>query len=214
MDDCLLVRPEDARGFFITELVVYRDGELFGFARHQSPDFASEAGDAYLTYAYADEPVHVSGFCRAEAWAHGVDVALEPGWNSIVAWLERLSDGSLLFLERVAAAPEASEWLFAFGDETYVGLGIVFQPRELGMEVTELIAGGPAERAGLRVGDVILMLDGADVRGIGVDTFTGLARGPRGSIARLDVLRGGENLRLEVERAPVTAPITVPVTAP
>ena len=64
-----------------------------------------------------------------------------------------------------------------------------------GVEVTELPASGPAYRAGLRPGDVIVRFNGQVVSGID-DLHRMLNRAPVGSQAVLGVLRGNELLEI------------------
>ena len=44
-------------------------------------------------------------------------------------------------------------------------LGVEWTPSSVGPIATEIVPGGPAERAGLRVGDVLLTVDGRPARG-------------------------------------------------
>ena len=70
-------------------------------------------------------------------------------------------------------------------------------PQSWGVIVSDILPGGPAHRAGLEVGDIILATDGVvvdDIRRLGV----GLYRHPVGSTVSLALLRGGQHLELEV----------------
>lgn len=53
------------------------------------------------------------------------------------------------------------------------------------------IAGSPAERAGIRPGDVIERIDGASVVGLTVDDSVKRVRGPKGTTVTLSLVRGG-----------------------
>ncbi len=53
------------------------------------------------------------------------------------------------------------------------------------------LAGSPAERAGLRPGDVIDRIDGDSIDGLSVDDARKRVRGPRDTPVQLDIVRGG-----------------------
>ncbi|HEY6555756.1 MAG TPA: PDZ domain-containing protein [Polyangiaceae bacterium] len=59
-----------------------------------------------------------------------------------------------------------------------------------------------AERAGLRAGDEILLVDGRDVRDMTAKQIHGLLSGEVGQPVKLTVLRGEEVMRLTLKRTP------------
>jgi len=70
-------------------------------------------------------------------------------------------------------------------------------PQDWGVIVSELEPGGPADKAGLRIGDIILTIDGKvvdNVRQLGINLF----RHPIGTETTLDVLRGSQRFALRV----------------
>jgi carboxyl-terminal processing protease len=56
--------------------------------------------------------------------------------------------------------------------------------------VTKPIEGSPAEKAGVRIDDVVVSVDEASVEGLTVDAARDRIRGPKGSVVTLSVLRG------------------------
>lgn len=54
------------------------------------------------------------------------------------------------------------------------------------------IAGSPAEKAGLKAGDLVLATDGAPLDGLTVDEARDKIRGPKGSTVVLTILRGSD----------------------
>ncbi|GIW71006.1 MAG: hypothetical protein KatS3mg102_0548 [Planctomycetota bacterium] len=84
------------------------------------------------------------------------------------------------------------------GPSVYLGTIPDYAPAEgvHGVRLAGVRAGSPAERAGLRAGDVIVGLDGTEVRDIHEYTYALFARKP-GERVRLVVLRDGERLELE-----------------
>jgi len=70
-------------------------------------------------------------------------------------------------------------------------------PNSTGVGVVQVLAGSPAERAGLRVGDVIVSFDGVPVRTID-DVHRLLTGVAIGSTARLGILRQNQRIDLAV----------------
>ncbi len=69
-------------------------------------------------------------------------------------------------------------------------LGIGFDPRDGCLEVRHVAPGGPAEKAGFRVGERIGAIDGAAVSGLRPRDVEALAQGPEGAVLLLSVLDG------------------------
>lgn len=63
-----------------------------------------------------------------------------------------------------------------------------------GLVVSELVADGPSARAGVKVGDVLLAIDGVDVRRWPVEDVARLMSGASGEAVRLELQRGDERL--------------------
>jgi carboxyl-terminal processing protease len=70
------------------------------------------------------------------------------------------------------------------------------------------IAGSPAEKAGIKTGDVILAVDGKSTQGLSLTETVLLVRGPSGSTVKLTLLRDGQTTPIEVSivRAQITSP--------
>jgi len=89
-------------------------------------------------------------------------------------------------------------------------LGITFTKDSDGLQVTDVKPDGPAHKAGLKEGDVILKLDAADLRDADTTELVKLVGGMRpGTVIALDVRRGKDALTLKVKlgaRPPDFAP--------
>jgi serine protease Do len=98
-------------------------------------------------------------------------------------------------------------WLGASGqtvtNELAPGLGL---PRPVGVAITDVFPGGPAEKAGLRRGDVVLRVEGREVNDNDALRFR-IATQPVGGTVRLTVWRGGRE-------AVVTAALSAPIENP
>ena len=76
----------------------------------------------------------------------------------------------------------------------FEGVGVSFQIVRDTVTVMEVIAGGPAEKVGLQIGDKIVTTDGIAFTGDSITTSTvpKRLRGKKGTIVELGILRAGE----------------------
>ncbi|MBB4073794.1 C-terminal peptidase prc [Anoxybacillus voinovskiensis] len=90
----------------------------------------------------------------------------------------------------------------------FVGIGITFDMDTAGIKVTSVLKGGPAERSGLRAGDVITEVDGQSLAGKTSEQVVALITGQEGTTAHLKVLRPttNETLTLDVTREKINWP--------
>ena len=72
------------------------------------------------------------------------------------------------------------------------------------VEVGSVQPGSPAEQAGMRAGDVLMSVDGADVSTADVPTVADLLRGPATSAVRVSFQRGSSMSVVELDRATFT----------
>src|SRR5690606_22183252 len=74
--------------------------------------------------------------------------------------------------------------------------------------IIQPIEGSPAERAGIRAGDLILKVDGENVFGVSVDELRNKVRGPRGTSVVLTVQHVDEATPVDItiERDSINVP--------
>lgn len=90
----------------------------------------------------------------------------------------------------------------------YVGVGIsITRQEDEGFLIVSVTPGGPAEEAGLRVEDLLIMVQSQDVRGMDTDQVRQLVRGEVGTTVSMTVLRQGEAYTMSVERRKVETPV-------
>lgn len=91
----------------------------------------------------------------------------------------------------------------------YVGIGITITMAEdqSGLEVIKVNVGGPAEEAGMLVGDVIVTIEGQSAAGMSTSDARDLVRGKEGTQVLLSVRRGDEILDMPVTRKQVKTPV-------
>ena len=92
---------------------------------------------------------------------------------------------------------------------SYVGIGITIQVTEdqKGFLVTKVNAGGPADQAGMLPGDIVLAVDGIDIRDMDIDETGTLVKGEENTTVDITVERSGEALTLTVTRMLVQVPV-------
>ena len=91
----------------------------------------------------------------------------------------------------------------------YVGVGItITEDAEAGgMRVEEVVSGGPAEEAGIRMGDLLLAVEGEDVLTLGIDGTRNLVRGEEGTHVNMHFSRNGSEYDVSVERRSIETPV-------
>lgn len=90
----------------------------------------------------------------------------------------------------------------------FEGIGAYIDVRDGQPLIVAPIEGSPAERAGLRPGDLILRVDGDDVRGTTIEQLRNRVRGPKGTRVVLTIQREGvaEPFDLAITREEVNVP--------
>ena len=96
-------------------------------------------------------------------------------------------------------------------NNAYVGIGVTIQASANEQKGPFLIAavtsGGPAEEAGLQVGDTLTAVDGNDTSALTLAETQKLVRGTEGTTVKLTILRGGQTLELTVTRRTIRIPV-------
>jgi carboxyl-terminal processing protease len=87
----------------------------------------------------------------------------------------------------------------------YSGIGVSVLPSHEGYVVVAL-RNGPAERAGVHVGDTIVSIGGVDAQHLTLSRAMSQILGPAGTPVDLQLLRGGKRLKLHVTRELISAP--------
>jgi len=94
-------------------------------------------------------------------------------------------------------------------ENAYVGIGITITVEEdgSGFRVMEVTAGGPAEEAGIQVGDVVTAVAGVSTAGMEATGAKDYVRGEEGTYVEIILRRGEETLVLQVERRRIETPV-------
>jgi hypothetical protein len=123
-------------------------------------------------------------------WCSGSGPAFSPGIAQLSAPAGQDAPCEVSVVKVLDDVPSAS-----------IGLG--FQPFVLPSRVTSVVPRGPADRAGVRIGDVVSTVDGAPVARLawlGLQVF--IRQRPAGTTVQLGLQRGGELVKADVVLAP------------
>ncbi len=98
-----------------------------------------------------------------------------------------------------------------FGEQTrgdFFGIGITISDRDGQPYVVSVIAGTPAEAAGLKADDVIVSIDGVKRNKWDLDEVVKRVRGPEGTTVKLEIIREGQKapLPFTITRARIDVP--------
>lgn len=83
---------------------------------------------------------------------------------------------------------------------SYTGIGLYIEEKDGYINVVKTMTGQPAEEAGIKAGDIIVSVDGTDIKDLGVDKVSAMIKGPEGTKVKLQVKRGDKTLTFEVTR--------------
>jgi len=83
-------------------------------------------------------------------------------------------------------------------EEQIVGIGVEVREHADGLIVVRPLRGGPAEEAGIATGDIIVSVDGRDLRGMKLASSVDSLKGPAGSTMRVRTFREGLGERSHV----------------
>src|SRR5213078_4224538 len=92
-------------------------------------------------------------------------------------------------------------------DAQFSGVGLTAREDPRGLLVDEVFDHSPAQRAGIRSGDVIVAVNGRSLRGKPESFSRGLIKGRPGSEVRLTFVSGKHRVTKRIQRATVAVPV-------
>lgn len=123
-------------------------------------------------------------------------------YGAIRGMLAALVDRYTIFVEPPQHQLETDTYDGGFG-----GIGVTISIEDQSTIIVDVHEGSPADRAGLRQGDIILSVDGTRLAGLGLDQVVLLVRGPTGTSVELTAKRsGGPTLTFRIKRERIDVP--------
>jgi carboxyl-terminal processing protease len=89
----------------------------------------------------------------------------------------------------------------------FEGVGMTVEAVERGLRVLSVYDGSPADRGGLKAGDLIIRVNGRSIAGRSADDATTQIKGPAGTNVTLTVAARGREREVRLERAEVDIPV-------
>lgn len=127
------------------------------------------------------------------------DTALVEG--AMRGMLESLGDRNTIYLP--PSEHQASEDRF---NGQFQGIGTTIEMIDDRVVIVAPFEGSPAEKAGLRPGDVLVSADGTDLDGLDIAEVGALVRGPAGTVVLLEIDRNGDIFAVDVMRDIIDVP--------
>ncbi|HOP79360.1 MAG TPA: S41 family peptidase [Armatimonadota bacterium] len=115
-------------------------------------------------------------------------------YNAIRGMLQVLNDPYTRFLD-----PDSYRKMREENEGNFVGIGAHLRAnKNQQIYIQEPIDGGPAEKAGVKAGDIIIKVDDKPIAGLDIDEVVTKIRGEEGTKVKLSLLRGPEQKMVEI----------------
>lgn len=122
-------------------------------------------------------------------------------WGAIQGLASSYGDPYTVFMPPVEAEQFQDD---IRGD--FQGVGMEVGIKDGTLTVVAPLKGTPAERAGLRSGDLIIAIDDTSTDGMSTDQAVKLIRGEKGTTVTFTIFRDGESSKISVVRDTITVP--------
>lgn len=102
-------------------------------------------------------------------------------------------------------SPEEFEAYINQSEGNFVGIGVTIEKSGDGIRIVGVYRGTPAEKAGLRIDDIIVSVDGASTAGMSIEQAASKIKGEEGTVVKLGVVRDSQEVRyIEIVREQIT----------
>lgn len=170
----------------------------FLYGRSQSiASLEGEDRESLKLYAEALDTVQ-------EDYVDGEDVdSKKQTYGAIEGMLDSLGDEGHTRFQTPKEAESNREGLSG----TYVGIGVQLSTEDEDIVVAAPIEGSPADEAGIESGDVVVAVDGKDVREKDSSEIVEVVKGEKGTTVEVTVRRDGKERDFRMERAEIRSPV-------
>ena len=170
----------------------------FLYGRSQSiASLEGEDRESLKLYAEALDTVQ-------EDYVDGEDVdSKKQTYGAIEGMLDSLGDEGHTRFQTPKEAESNREGLSG----TYVGIGVQLSTVDEDIVVAAPIEGSPADEAGIESGDVVVAVDGKDVRDKDSSEIVEVVKGEKGTTVEVTVRRDGKERDFRMERAEIRSPV-------
>lgn len=91
-----------------------------------------------------------------------------------------------------------------FGKIVGIGVTIIHNQEENAIEVTRVYKDSPAENAQIKIGDLIVAVDGSNVSDVGYEAAIDMVKGEVGTSVKITLIRDGNTIECDVIRAEIS----------
>jgi carboxyl-terminal processing protease len=181
----------------IVALAAFVGGAAFGRLSTGAPAVPAASASSNLTATVEK----VDSIIRSSALAPSSEESITA--NAIRGMLESLGDPYATYYDTKAYAQLQEDTTGQFG-----GIGVTFGLTNGKPTIARILPGTPAEKAGVKVDDVIAQVDGSTTASLTVDQISEKIRGPQGTTVAIGLERAGAKSLITVKL--VRALISVP----
>ena len=123
--------------------------------------------------------------------------------KSLSAAVEALGDPFSRYI-----SPEDKAEFDASTSGRFEGVGMNVREVPRGLKIIDVFDGGPAKKAGLKPGDLIVAVNGQSLKGASSEDSTTQIKGPAGTMVELTIVSDGKRRTENVERAAISVPVS------
>jgi carboxyl-terminal processing protease len=127
--------------------------------------------------------------------------SVEKLWGAIAGLTASYGDPYTIFMP-----PEEAKIFQEDIAGNFSGVGMEVGVKDEILTVIAPLKGTPADRAGIRTGDQIIMIDGQSTEGMSTDEAVKLIRGEKGTTVKFNMVRAGEPIEISVVRDIIDVP--------